>query len=223
MAILALSEKLPKWHFLTASCNWKKNVPNDFIRSAMKGPCFDFIQNMSLAPSKCLPERINWIIPHEISKILFVWGSYETQEMLECKIRASSSFRVQSGKITVWAVSLVLKYIPDLPNGHSESFSINFASLRIFKGHLFQKQETGRYFLLKHGTYSREVSNSSLRSTNQFQNYEFWIFTISYNQPYCFWRKKEQNNKQTIHVKVVLKLVKNSGNFGFVVSEFVVG
>jgi hypothetical protein len=42
------------------------------------------------APSKCLSERINWIIsriPHRISKILFVYGSYELLSMLEGEIR----------------------------------------------------------------------------------------------------------------------------------------
>ena len=40
------------------------------------------------APSKCLSERINWIIstiPHGISKIIFVYGSYEFLAMLEGK------------------------------------------------------------------------------------------------------------------------------------------
>ena len=42
------------------------------------------------APSKCLSERINWIIStilRRISKILFVYGSYEFLAMLEGKIR----------------------------------------------------------------------------------------------------------------------------------------
>ena len=37
------------------------------------------------APSKCLSERINWIIsmvPHRISKIIFVYGSFEFLAML---------------------------------------------------------------------------------------------------------------------------------------------
>ena len=57
------------------------------------------------APSKCLSERINWIIstiPHRISKILFVYGSYQFLAMLEGKIREAPFFKVQSGKITVW-------------------------------------------------------------------------------------------------------------------------
>ena len=66
------------------------------------------------APSKCLSERINWIIstiPHRISKILFVYGSYEFLAMLEGKIREAPFFRVQSGKITVCEMStLNLRY-----------------------------------------------------------------------------------------------------------------
>ena len=56
------------------------------------------------APSKCLSERINWIIsgiPHRISKILFVYGSYEFLAMLEDKIRETPFFKVQYGKIIV--------------------------------------------------------------------------------------------------------------------------
>merc|ERR1711940_502267 len=48
------------------------------------------------APSKCLSERINWIIstiPHRISKILFVYGSYEFLAMLEGKIREAPFFK----------------------------------------------------------------------------------------------------------------------------------
>ena len=55
--------------------------------------------------SKCLSERINWIIsriPHRISKIIFVYGSYEFLSMLEGKIRETPFFfKVQSGKMTV--------------------------------------------------------------------------------------------------------------------------
>ena len=48
------------------------------------------------APSKCLSERINWIIstiPHRISKIIFVYGSYEFLAMLEGKIREAPFFQ----------------------------------------------------------------------------------------------------------------------------------
>jgi len=47
------------------------------------------------APSKCLSERMNWIIstiPHRISKILFVYGSYEFLAMLKGKIREAPFF-----------------------------------------------------------------------------------------------------------------------------------
>ena len=48
------------------------------------------------APSKRISERINWIIsriPHRISKILFVYGSYEFLAMLEGKIREAPFFK----------------------------------------------------------------------------------------------------------------------------------
>ena len=48
------------------------------------------------APSKCLSERINWIIstiPHRISKIIFVHGSYEFLAMLEGKNREAPFFK----------------------------------------------------------------------------------------------------------------------------------
>ena len=57
------------------------------------------------APSKCLSERITWIIsriPRWISKIIFVLGSYELLAMLEGKIIKGFSFSFQPGKITVW-------------------------------------------------------------------------------------------------------------------------
>ena len=59
-------------------------------------PFSDFIQKMSQAPSKCLSERINWIIsriPHRISKIIFVYGSYEFLAVLEGKIREAPFFK----------------------------------------------------------------------------------------------------------------------------------
>ena len=40
-------------------------------------------------------------IPHRISKIILVYGSYEFLAMLEAKIREAPFFKVQSGKITV--------------------------------------------------------------------------------------------------------------------------
>ena len=68
------------------------------------------------------PSRIH----HRISKILFVLGSYEFLAMLEGKIGVTPFFKVQSGKITVWAVlgninglprelEFAIKVIPFLP------------------------------------------------------------------------------------------------------------
>ena len=64
------------------------------------------------APSKCLSERINWIIstiPHRISKILFVYGSYEflAMQWWKAKLERPHFFKVQSGKITVCPSSSV--------------------------------------------------------------------------------------------------------------------
>ena len=46
-------------------------------------------------------------IPHRNQKNIFVLGSYESLERLKCKIGEAHLFKVQSGKITVWAISLV--------------------------------------------------------------------------------------------------------------------
>ena len=46
-------------------------------------------------------------IPHRNQKILLVLGSYESLERLKWKIGEAHLFKVQSGKITVWAISLV--------------------------------------------------------------------------------------------------------------------
>ena len=46
-------------------------------------------------------------IPHRNQKIPVVLGSYESLERLKCKIGEAHLFKVQSGKITVWAISLV--------------------------------------------------------------------------------------------------------------------
>ena len=65
------------------------------------------------APSKCLSERINWIIsiiPHRIAKILFVLGFYEFLAMLEGKRRMTPFFKVQFSKITVW-LSMVIQVV----------------------------------------------------------------------------------------------------------------
>ena len=48
------------------------------------------------ALSKCLSDRMNWIIsriPNRLPKILFVYGSYEFLEMLEGKIIAAPFFK----------------------------------------------------------------------------------------------------------------------------------
>ena len=58
------------------------------------------------ALSKCLSERINWIIstiPHQISKIIFVYGSMNFQQCWKAKSERPHFFKVQSGKITVWS------------------------------------------------------------------------------------------------------------------------
>ena len=74
------------------------------LNPCMKVPSIDFIQKMSQAPSKCLSEKINWIIsriPHRISKFLFIYGFYEFLAILEVKIREAPFLKVQSDKITV--------------------------------------------------------------------------------------------------------------------------
>ena len=57
------------------------------------------------APSKCLSERINWIIstnPHRISKILVPMNF---QQCWKSKLERPHFIKVQSGKITVCAQS----------------------------------------------------------------------------------------------------------------------
>ena len=61
------------------------------------------------ALSKYLSQRINWIIsriPHRISKIIFALGADGFLSVQEGKIREAPFFKVQSGKITVWAVTV---------------------------------------------------------------------------------------------------------------------
>jgi hypothetical protein len=58
MAIPALSEKLPKWHFLAHVYNSNIFWAKLFLLSALKVPPSDFIQNMYQAPSKCLKRQI---------------------------------------------------------------------------------------------------------------------------------------------------------------------
>merc|ERR1719278_1567618 len=100
MAIPALSKKLPKWHFLI--CTWNLNFFGGQMTSfevlikchslTLSKKCHRFRP----ALSKCLFERINWIIstiPHRISKILFVYGFYEFLAMLEGKVREAPFFK----------------------------------------------------------------------------------------------------------------------------------
>ena len=88
-AIPALSEKLPKWHFLTPAWNFKFFGPNVFFWCTVKVSFSDFFPKVSQAPSKCFSKWINWIIsriPRWIWIILFVLSSYEFLAMLEGKI-----------------------------------------------------------------------------------------------------------------------------------------
>jgi len=70
------------------------------------------------APSKCLSERINWIIstiPHRISKILFVYGSFEFPAMLEGKtgegfLRAALTVHGHPGP--VWKIAKMALFDP---------------------------------------------------------------------------------------------------------------
>ena len=80
---------------------------------------------LCLAPSKCLSERINWIIsriPHRISKIIFVYGSYEFLAMLQGKIRETPVFlRFNLDK---WQCALcVIFYFPNPFTSHFCMFS----------------------------------------------------------------------------------------------------
>ena len=94
-AIPALSENLPKWHFLIRAWNlkifWAKWLHLRCHSLTFSKKCL----RLRPASSKCLSERINWIIsriPHRISKILFVYGSYEFLAKLEGKIREAPFF-----------------------------------------------------------------------------------------------------------------------------------
>ena len=70
-------------------------------------PFFDFIEKMSQAPSSSVQvliyeDKLDYLknpSHHRISKILFVYGSYEFLAMLVGKIGEAP---FQSGKITVW-------------------------------------------------------------------------------------------------------------------------
>ena len=74
-------------HFLDKVKEWHFNSTSNEVIWPKKFLC--------PAPSKCLSERINWIIsriPHRISKIIFVYGSYEFLAILEGKIREAPFF-----------------------------------------------------------------------------------------------------------------------------------
>ena len=107
MAILALSEKLPKWYFLTPAWNSIFFWPNVFFSSSVKVPLSNFFPKVAQATSKCFSKWINWKnwiisrMPRWIRKVLFVLSLYEFLAMLEGKIRKGPFFRVQSDEITV--------------------------------------------------------------------------------------------------------------------------
>ena len=89
MAIPALSEKLPKWHFLTPAWNSKKFWAKCLLLMHCESAIYP---KVSQAPSKCFFKWINWIdwiksrIPRWIWKILLVLSFYEFLAMLEGKI-----------------------------------------------------------------------------------------------------------------------------------------
>ena len=80
-----------------------------FIWSAKKVPFWDFFQNVSQAPFKCLSKWIKvyqWnYLKKSLARIncgLFRVPTYESLERLEGKTREAPFFKVQSGRITVW-------------------------------------------------------------------------------------------------------------------------
>ena len=92
---------LPKWHFLTNAWNlkfeifWGQMTSFEVLLKCHSLTLSKKCLRLRPAPSKCLSERINWIIwriPHRISKILFVYSSYEFLAMLEGKIRVNPFF-----------------------------------------------------------------------------------------------------------------------------------
>ena len=88
---------------------------------AFLNSCEGFL--MAALTGHCHPGPV-WIIAkmvlHRISKILFVYGSYEFLTMLEGKIReAPFFFKVQSGKITVLNLNFQMSFsIASLENWH---------------------------------------------------------------------------------------------------------
>ena len=68
------------------------------------------------APSKCLSERIIWIIsriPRWISKIILSRVPMNPKQCWKAKLERAYSFRVQSGKITVCNVWLKVQLISE--------------------------------------------------------------------------------------------------------------
>jgi hypothetical protein len=62
-----------------------------------------------VSDSKCLSERINWIIsriPHRILKIIFVQGSMNSYQCWKVTLERPHFLKVQSGKITVWSANV---------------------------------------------------------------------------------------------------------------------
>ena len=98
---------LSKWHFSTLF-EFDFFSPNDFISSAIKVPLFNIILNMYQAlPSSAhvliREDKLDYLKnPSQDFKNHFCSKSFESLATLECKIRASLFFRVQSGKKTVW-------------------------------------------------------------------------------------------------------------------------
>ena len=85
------------------------------------------------APSKCLSEKINWIIsriPRWIWKILFVLSLYEFLAMLEGKIRKGPFFRVQFDEMPDW-----VRFEIPIQNGFRYILSgLKMISLKELKG-----------------------------------------------------------------------------------------
>ena len=83
---VACTNKKANFHGKVAPNSWHIVVLPGATKLYFKGYEIDFIRNMSQALSKCLSERIIWIISiisARISKILFYKGSYETLAMLK--------------------------------------------------------------------------------------------------------------------------------------------
>ena len=102
-------ENCPNGTFQPLHGIWKLFGPKAFIWSAKKVPFWDFFQNVSQAPFKCLSKWIKvyqWnYLKKSLARIncgLFRVPTYESLERLEGKTREAPFFKVQSGRITVW-------------------------------------------------------------------------------------------------------------------------